>query len=612
GVPSESTFIGSLTGDLNETTGFFRAEVGTGITQGEEYHFTAFAVAGSIITLGNELSYESKGSQAARIADFYPDKGVTNDTVFIKLSENIGGISNYVVKFNQHTANIIDFFDDELRVVVPVGLDIENTISIQTGTVVDNATKKFMLNEKLILDFQPKTGKTLDTITIQIGEPFKKGGSYVVRFNDHLATITYTQDNILKAVVPSALSVKESTISLKSGDYTSYSAQTFQLTPCTISSFSPTEVSPSQTVTIYGDNFHRLTEKNIVWFDNVPLIPFTSSSTELKVNIPAVLAGKECHISVTIDNQTTVSADKIKIIGVPVIWERVSDYPGGSTHKLGAFAMGNYGYAGLGVKIGNQFSNKFWRYDPALNDWIEIASFPGQTRIEPHGFSINGIGYMGGGHNVDSPSRVALRDYYKYDPELNQWAVITSYPGSILNLYKGAFGATAEKGFISFTYDDFYSLEPGTNVWTKLANPPNGMVHDGSVFTIENTVYFVGGIDRNGVLTNEVWAYNTLTDTWTRKNDFPGLARRGCTGFSSGDLGFFGLGANLGFTILYKDIWKYYPLTDSWVRIEDFPGSARTGPFVFVLDDIAYIGGGYISSGVLTDEVYRLVISNVR
>jgi N-acetylneuraminic acid mutarotase len=612
GVPAESTFVGALTGDLNEATGVFTAKAGTGTIQGEEYHFIAFAVAGSTITLGNELAYVSKGSKAAQITDFFPEKGVANDTILIELSENIGGISNFVVKFNQRAANVIDFIDNVLQVVVPAGIDLESTISIQTGTEVDNSSKTFKLIGKQILDFHPKTGQTLDTVTIQIADFFKKGMNYVVRFNDHIATITLNQDDIIEAIVPSALSVKESFISLQSGEHTSYSAQTFQLSPCTINSFSPTEVSPSQTVTIYGDNFHRVAEKNIVRFDNVTLIPFSSSSTELNVNIPAVLAGRDCYISVTIDNQAAVSTEKIRISGVPLIWERVTDYPGGSTYKMGSFAMGNYGYAGLGVRIGHIYSKQFWKYHPALNEWIEIASFPGPKRINGHGFSISGMGYMGGGHNEDSPSRVALRDYYKYDPELNQWTEIPSYMGLLNNSFKGTFGATAEKGYISFTYDDFYSAEAGTNVWTKLANPQDGMFHDGSFFAIGNIVYFIGGIDRNGVLTNKVYAYDTSTNTWVRKNDFPGLARRASIGFASGDIGFYGLGANSGFTILYNDVWKYYPLTDSWVRIEDFPGSARTDPFVFVLDDFAYIGGGHVSTGVLTNEVYRLVISNLR
>ncbi len=613
GIPSKSNLVGALTGVLNKSNGLFSAGIGTGIKEGDEYYFVAFAVTGSTITMGNVLSYLSEGSKAAEILDFYPDKGASKDTVLIQLSENIGGVSNFVVSFNQITARIIDFQDNGLRVVVPAGIDLESTISIKTGSAVNSSVKKFRLNAMKILDFNPKTGHTLDTITIQMGEYFEKGRVYVVHFNDLIATITNVQGDILKVIVPSGLSVKESTISVQSGDYTDYFVQKFQLSACIINSFSPAEVFPFQTVTIYGDNFHRVPEKNIVRFDNVSLLPLISSSTtELMVNIPSVLGGRECSVSVTIDNQTTVSPTTITIKGTPLIWERVADFPGGNSYKHSAFVIGNFGYVGLGTKINHSYSNKFWKYDPTLDSWNEIATFPGSTRIEAHGFSIEGNGYVGGGYSLDSPTRQALNDFYKYNPSLNQWSSVSGYPGSLLNNFTGTSVAVAEKGFLSFTYDDFYSFQPGSDTWVKMANPLYGMFHHGSMFTIDNNIYCIGGLDKSGVLNNEVWAYNTLTGIWTRKSDFPGLARRAGVGFASGDIGFFGLGANSGFNALYKDMWMYNPSTDTWIRIDDFPGSARTSSFSFVVDDFAYIGGGYQSSGELINDVYRLVISNLR
>lgn len=612
GAPSEANFIGALTGALNKTNGVFSAEIGTGIKKGEVYYFVAYASSGTMITLGNELSYLSDGGSAAQILDFSPDKGAPKDTVLIQLSEKIGGVSDFVVKFNQLSAKIVDFQDNILRVVVPAGIDLENTISITTGSVTNNSDKKFRLNAMKIIDVNPKSGQTLDTITIQIVDLFEKGGAYIVRFNDLTATITSAQSDIIKVIVPLALSVKESTISIQVGDYTDYFSQKFQLIPCIINSFSPTELFPFQTVTIHGENFHRVANKNIVRFDNVTLVPISSSTTQLMVNVPVVLVGRECTVSVTIDNQTTISPTKIKILGERPLWERLSDFPGGNLHKLGAFSIGEFGYAGLGFSIQTGLSNLFWRYQPSTDTWIRKSDFPGQMRCEPKGFTLNGSGYFGAGYSSDSPSMYALKDFYKYNTDTDTWNLIATYAGNYESKFVGTSGAVGNKAYISFTYDDFYSLNEGSNIWTKLANPGNGMFHAGSSFTIDNIIYFVGGTDRTNTVKNEVWAYNTSTGTWTRKNDFPGQARRTAIGFASGDLGFFGLGSNYNFSTMYNDMWMYNSAADAWTRIVDFPGSARTCPFVFVIDDVAYIGTGYKASGLLTNEVYRLTISNLR
>jgi len=613
GKPSQSTYIGSLTGTLNKDNGQFTAEFGTGIKKGEEYYYTAFAMAESFITLGNEISYVGIGAETARVLDFFPERGTPKDTILIELSENIGGVSDLAVTFNNRPAYIVDFQDDLLRAIVPESIDLESTISIRTGSTADDSEKKFKLSASQIIDFYPKTGQTLDTISIQIGDFPEKGRNYTVRFNGIQAVITSIQNDILKVIVPTTLSTTESVISIQSGDYfTYYSEQKFQLTPCIINSFSPAEVYPFETVTIYGTNFHKQSYKNIVKFDGLPVSLVSSSTTELKLVVPEAAGGGNRIISVTIDNQTTTFLTPITIFGPRVVWERVADFPGGPGYKLGAFAIGEYGYVGLGKTTNDGYSKKFWQYRTTTNSWVQVANFPGDGRCVPAGFTLNGVGYVGVGYNPDSYLMTVRPDFYKYNIGTDSWTTIGNYPGNYINTFVGTWATADDKAYISFSYDDFYSFQGGTNIWSKLSTPATGMKHAGSSFMIDNTMYCVGGVNSAGIINNEVWAYNTITGTWTRKNDFPGQARRTGIAFSSGNLGFFGLGANSDFSTMYNDIWKYDSLTDTWTRTVDFPGIARTSPFVFVIDNYAYIGTGLSAAGVLTNQVYRLVMENAK
>jgi N-acetylneuraminic acid mutarotase len=101
-----------------------------------------------------------------------------------------------------------------------------------------------------------------------------------------------------------------------------------------------------------------------------------------------------------------------------------------------------------------------------------------------------------------------------------------------------------------------------------------------------------------------VYRYNAAGNAWTRKNDFPGVARLDASGFAIGARGYVCLGSDNSSIGLLKDVWEYDPQNDAWTQKADFPGDARLLATALVIGQKAYIVGGG-RSGVHKNDVWE-------
>jgi len=516
GEPSENTLTGQVISDYDEDRGMFYVTIGTGLEEGTEYFFRAYASAGPLTNIGNTCSFVSKGSKASEALDFTPSEGQVLDTITILLDEYTGSTSGYEIQLAGITADIVTCKNNEFKVIVPPSLlSTESTVTIHTAGGIQEMEKKFSL-----------------------------------------------------------------------------------ISP-TISSFSPDTVYPLDIVTIRGTDFHSISTFNVVTFNGVPAEIIIASETELVVRAP-YLENQDCTISVSVSGQTASAQNTIYFPENIQAWERVADYPGGESYKSGTFTIGDYGYAGLGTRIYHDHIEYVWRYDPAEDTWTQTASFPGQTSVLPFAFSIGGTGYIGGGFTQDSPLREVMTDFYSYEPGTDSWNILSDYDGPTDNSFMSSGTVCNDRFYIPMTPYDLYMYEPGS--WTKVnTSSPLFYLHS-STFAIGDSIFFICGVDEayTGTAKSDVWCYNTITNTWSRKNDFPGGARYVATGFSINGKGYIGLGQKNPSTF-YKDFWSYDPVYDLWTRLPDFPGSARTCAFSFVINGLAYIGTGHEGSRLCSD-----------
>lgn len=102
-------------------------------------------------------------------------------------------------------------------------------------------------------------------------------------------------------------------------------------------------------------------------------------------------------------------------------------------------------------------------------------------------------------------------------------------------------------------------------------------------FSIGKKIYIVGGYQ----VASHVFEYDTETDTWLLKNDFPGGNRNFAAGFSINGKGYIGTGDAFS----QKDFWEYDPATDTWTQKADVPGPGRVLAVAFSIGSKGYIGG---------------------
>jgi N-acetylneuraminic acid mutarotase len=79
------------------------------------------------------------------------------------------------------------------------------------------------------------------------------------------------------------------------------------------------------------------------------------------------------------------------------------------------FALNGKGYVITGVTISSGDNYKdFWQYDPALDQWVELEEFPGTARRYMSATTLNGFAYVGLGTNGTN-----FKDFWRYDLALS-------------------------------------------------------------------------------------------------------------------------------------------------------------------------------------------------
>jgi N-acetylneuraminic acid mutarotase len=287
-------------------------------------------------------------------------------------------------------------------------------------------------------------------------------------------------------------------------------------------------------------------------------------------------------------------------------WVKRESVGGSKRERAVSFSIGNRGYVGLGQDTLNLMMNDFWEFDPATNSWTQRANFAGQARRDAISFVIGNKGYVGTGKNhADSWVGTTLSDFYEYDPITNTWTAKASYPGnSGAGIYYATGFALLGKGYIacgkrgaSSYSNELWQYNPVTNTWTARA-PYSGVARYGATaFVIGNYAYVGTGCDEN-IFLQDFWRYNPTTNSWSSMASFPGSGRFACSAFTLNNNGYVVFGTDGG----YKDeLWQYDPGLDYWVVKASLPGGERKSAFAFTIGSKAYAGTGKSYTGVRRD-----------
>lgn len=78
------------------------------------------------------------------------------------------------------------------------------------------------------------------------------------------------------------------------------------------------------------------------------------------------------------------------------LWTQKTDMPGAMRSGAAGFVLGDHIFIGGGDDDDGDYLADFWQYNPASDEWIEVAPIP-VPRSVPFAFSIGNIAYVGAG-----------------------------------------------------------------------------------------------------------------------------------------------------------------------------------------------------------------------
>ena len=310
----------------------------------------------------------------------------------------------------------------------------------------------------------------------------------------------------------------------------------------------------------------------------------------------------------------------ISFAQAPDTWVQKKDYGTTSDSVYGAvaFSIGNKGYIGTGYSKRRLAS--FWEYDPNTDTWSQKANFSGTARVFASGFSIGNKGYVGCGDDNNTANLHGCKDFWEYNPALNQWNKKTDFGGVPR---RGAVGfSIGTKGYMGagridepkqgtpaydFKFKDFWEYDPSTDKWTQkedIGGVAGKVIAFPAAFAIGDKGYVGTGHDLTMYI-KDFWAFDPTyvdpitsvnTGKWYRKADFPGVARYGAVGLNIGEFGYISTGMIPGG--LANDLWEYDPKTDKWTQRADFKCVKRYLAAAFSIGKTGYIGTGQINADV--------------
>lgn len=234
--------------------------------------------------------------------------------------------------------------------------------------------------------------------------------------------------------------------------------------------------------------------------------------------------------------------------------------------------------------------------------WAVKTPLAGGARDASVCFTMNGKIYLGGGEGS--------KDFWRYDPAANTWTRRADIPGTYA--YRGfavgfvvngaAYVGTGDDTSIYTVKNDLWKYDTTTDSWSQMASMP-AMGRDGAFsFVINNIAYVGGGNDSLGSLHNDFWAYDPVANSWTAKASLPDYMIFPFA-FSIGNYGFLSCGQQGASES--QATWRYDPATDAWVSKAAYPGTVRQAGVAFVLDSVAYCGLGMVGYTTAYQDFYK-------
>lgn len=282
-------------------------------------------------------------------------------------------------------------------------------------------------------------------------------------------------------------------------------------------------------------------------------------------------------------------------------WVSKANFPLDDLSDGVSFSIGSKLYVGTGfyfLGYNSGYSNDFYAYDKVQDSWEEIAELPSHERESAIAFSIGSFGYVGLGKDclgMGICDHHYFNDLWRYNPATDEWTEMAEFPGTP-RAFSTAF-VIGDKAYVTggSTYgdNDMWEYNSSSNEWKKKTSYPGNCSSRAISFSLDGRGYV--GFGWSGFTCKDFWEYDQVTDNWRSLEEFPGDPRYSAIAFSMGDIGYLMCGFNQGTQEYFRlsDVWKFDVKTEKWTQIDtSYPGKGHVGLVGGVIEDEIYLGLG--------------------
>lgn len=589
--------------DAPEKDGVFKKEISSGLEKNRVYFFKAFIETEVRKMFGEAKPFLSEGSKAPRINKISPEKAHLADTISI-IGRDFGRDSRYSsIRIGNRRLQIISYSDTLISCQIPEDLT-SHQFNIKVTCFDKNDSVSYALHRPVISSFFPSQATFRDTVWIS-GEHFDFSTE---RNQIHLgsveAEIISSSRNEIAFIVPDEFDKSSIEIDLLTQVQKIQSGHTFNLLPPEILSIPESAYSYTELL-IEGRFFHPDLRKNKILIEGVEAKLISGTVNHLRVKIPyGPFPRGYASIQLDVEDFSIKTTNDLFINDK---WLMISNnLPFGYYREIGTFTIKETAYVISNSKDYTDDNTYLWEYKDDANEWLRYE-IPFELNDFGTCSSANDKGYI--------YTATKENNFWEFDPDTKSWTQKMNFPAgrrdgaasfSLENEVYIGIGADFEP-YNEIVCRDFYRFDPLLNNWTRIEDL--GIEEywgrtETSTFVINDVAYLFGGARHTGMF--DTWSYSSVTKKWTRVADHP-YAMHYTSAFSLNGKGYMTNGSSVGGSES-NYCWEYNPENNSWSRFDNIGYKGRFGGFAFVVNNTAYVGGG--SGGAYNDlteyELYRL------
>lgn len=420
-----------------------------------------------------------------------------------------------------------------------------------------------------ITSISPVSGNLGDTLVV-FGKYFSTRNS-VIKFNSITADIIKSYQDSIFVIIPPTLAIKTSAVSITNLNQKIIAKDSFTLISPIVSNFEPKTGTYGDEVTITGKNFLKKPSSVVVLFNYTVATFQIIDDQTIKAIVPDKLDKTNCSIRVIMNNQMAESVEKYSLLPV-----EISDFSpktaltGGTITITGRYfspiISKNKVYIGGVLAKSVSVTKNTLTVTLSLQDSAVYESRNSTVKVD-----------VGGNLSTCNDKLLINDKWFRRANAPSELYSVSSMCSTCItyydNFYANCFviGKTAYIGL--HNKKDFWNYDTDKDTWRKLKDFPGTPRMKGTGFVYKDKIYFgtgMTGYNSNNIGSlNDWWEYNTTTDSWLKKNNFP-LSTYNSIGFSNNNGCFMSNGykntynQNPEYFTFFLQAWKYDPDNDSW------------------------------------------------